>query len=226
MVKAPGSEDCQAAAAVPESHRIVSVSETISPDLATDRASSVNGKCSGMATEASASSSTTQSNATSSTSVVTTAIAVVTPTARSTTTAALNTGSKSQATISTAMKMSPCQLPPQPLHARPMHQPVHPQIHHMGPNIPIPPPGGGASAAVAASAGWQLVDSVFHFGPGFEPQPYCPKHSQGPTPGHVVYFHVNPGVSVTFQVAGNREVVRGEYTFLHALFLLNYPHPP
>lgn len=197
-----------------ETHRILKEvsEETISPNLA----SSVSWKSKTMATEAS--SSTTQANATSITAI-TTAIAVVTPTARATTSVAMTTNSKmaSQATISTTMKISPCQAqmpppaPPQPLHARPMHPPVHPQIHHIGPAIPIPPPGGGGPAAAAAApAGWQLVDSVFHFGPGFEPQPYCPKHSQGPQPGHVVYFHVNPGVSVTFQVAGNREVVRGK----------------
>ncbi|XP_059616362.1 uncharacterized protein LOC132261531 [Phlebotomus argentipes] len=200
-----------------ESHRIATLSETIEPSLATNITSSVNWKCNQATMATEASTSATQTNATSSTSAVTTAIAVVTPTARATTSVAMTTSAKmvTQATIST--KIAPCQAqmpppaPPQPLHARPMHPPVHPQIHHIGPAIPIPPPGGGAPAAAAAApAGWQLVDSVFHFGPGFEPQPYCPKHSQGPQPGHVVYFHVNPGVSVTFQVAGNREVVRGE----------------
>lgn len=59
---------------------------------------------------------------------------------------------------------------------------------------------------------WPIVDPVFHFGPGFEHQHYCPTHSQGPQPHeHVVFFHVNPGVSVTFQIAGNREVIRGKF---------------
>lgn len=58
---------------------------------------------------------------------------------------------------------------------------------------------------------WPLVDPVFHFGPGFEHQHYCPTHSQGPQPQeHVVFFHINPGVSVTFQIGGNREIIRGK----------------
>lgn len=62
---------------------------------------------------------------------------------------------------------------------------------------------------------WPIVDPVFHFGPGFEHQHYCPTHSQGPQPHeHVVFFHVNAGVSVTFQIAGNREVIRGKFHFI------------
>lgn len=58
---------------------------------------------------------------------------------------------------------------------------------------------------------WPVVDPVFHFGPGFEHQHYCPTHSQGPQPNeHVVFFHVNVGVSVTFLIGGNQEIIRGE----------------
>lgn len=59
---------------------------------------------------------------------------------------------------------------------------------------------------------WPVVDPVFHFGPGFEHQHYCPTHSQGPQPNeHVVFFHVNVGVSVTFLIGGNQEIIRGEF---------------
>lgn len=58
---------------------------------------------------------------------------------------------------------------------------------------------------------WPMVEPVFHFGPGFEHQHYCPTHSQGPQPHeYIVFFHINPGVSVTFQIGGNREVIRGK----------------
>lgn len=83
--------------------------------------------------------------------------------------------------------------------------PRHHHIHH----IPI--------ATTTTTGPWPIVEPVFHFGPGFEIQtrPYCPTHSQGPQPHeHVVFFHVNPGVSVTFQIAGNREVIRGEFLII------------
>lgn len=61
---------------------------------------------------------------------------------------------------------------------------------------------------------WPMVEPVFHFGPGFEHHHYCPAHSTGPQPHeYVVYFHINPGVSVTFQIGGNREVIRGKNLF-------------
>lgn len=61
---------------------------------------------------------------------------------------------------------------------------------------------------------WPVVDPVFHFGPGFEHQHYCPTHSQGPQPNeHVVFFHVNVGVSVTFLIGGNQEIIRGEFCY-------------
>uniref|UniRef100_A0A182Q4Z6 Uncharacterized protein n=1 Tax=Anopheles farauti TaxID=69004 RepID=A0A182Q4Z6_9DIPT len=71
-----------------------------------------------------------------------------------------------------------------------------------------------AAAAAAATthnpaAGWPMVEPVFHFGPGFEleTRPFCPTHT--PPSEHVVLFHVRPGVAVTFQIAGNRETIRG-----------------
>lgn len=76
-------------------------------------------------------------------------------------------------------------------------------LHHIHPIAPLTMPAGPGQ--------WPIVEPVFHFGPGFEHQHYCPTHSQGPQPHeHVVFFHVNAGVSVTFQIAGNREVIRGE----------------
>lgn len=68
-----------------------------------------------------------------------------------------------------------------------------------------------------------IVEPVFHFG-GFEhidisggsARLYCPTHSQGHE--HVVFFHINSGVSVTFQIGGNREVIRGE--FYHFIIIL------
>lgn len=66
---------------------------------------------------------------------------------------------------------------------------------------------------------WPIVEPVFHFGPGFEHQHYCPTHSQGPQPHeYIVFFHVNAGVSVTFQIGGNREVIRGKNGFSLFLF--------
>lgn len=82
------------------------------------------------------------------------------------------------------------------------HQPHPAHMHPIGPGCPAagPPPQ------------WPIVDPVFHFGPGFEHQHYCPTHSQGPQPHeHVVFFHVNLGVSVTFQIGGKRDIIRGMY---------------
>lgn len=76
-------------------------------------------------------------------------------------------------------------------------------LHHLHPLGPI--------AIQANPNPWPIVEPVFHFGPGFEHQNYCPTHSQGPQPHeYVVFFHVNAGVSVTFQISGNREVIRGK----------------
>lgn len=76
-------------------------------------------------------------------------------------------------------------------------------LHHLHPLGPI--------AIQANPNPWPIVEPVFHFGPGFEHQNYCPTHSQGPQPHeYVVFFHINAGVSVTFQISGNREVIRGK----------------
>lgn len=76
-------------------------------------------------------------------------------------------------------------------------------LHHLHPLGPI--------AIQANPNPWPIVEPVFHFGPGFDHQHYCPTHSSGPQPHeYVVFFHVNAGVSVTFQISGNREVIRGK----------------
>ncbi|XP_058168257.1 fibronectin type-III domain-containing protein 3A [Anopheles ziemanni] len=107
---------------------------------------------------------------------------------------------------------------------------IHHHHHHQLINgIPAATPAGqrmpanaaaAAAAAVAAAAtptapaatGWPVVEPVFHFGSGFEleTRPYCPRHT--PSLDHVVLFHVRPGVAVTFQIAGNRETIRGPVT--------------
>ncbi|KAL9708526.1 hypothetical protein quinque_012044 [Culex quinquefasciatus] len=78
--------------------------------------------------------------------------------------------------------------------------------------LPANAAAGVGHPAAPATATWPIVEPVFHFGPGFEPQtrPYCPAHSQPSE--HVVLFHVNPGVSVTFQIGNSREIIRGPVT--------------
>ncbi|XP_053662447.1 fibronectin type-III domain-containing protein 3a [Anopheles marshallii] len=108
-----------------------------------------------------------------------------------------------------------------------MHHIHHHHHHQLINGIPATagqrmPANAAAAAAVVAStathtthnpaAGWPMVEPVFHFGPGFEleTRPFCPAHT--PPSEHVVLFHVRPGVAVTFQIAGNRETIRGPVT--------------
>lgn len=151
------------------------------------------------------------------TTVTQTAIAVVAPTARGNHNINNNNNTiiNQQQMASNLKHMSVAMNVNGPPHNH-SHPPRIPHHFHHLPPFPVPPPGGGNP--------WPIVEPVFHFGPGFEPQtrPYCPTHSQGQHPSeHVVLFHVNPGVSVTFQVAGNREVVRGksEFFFLFVIVL-------
>lgn len=96
-------------------------------------------------------------------------------------------------------------LPAQPQIMSAHAQRVSHAFQHLTPFPSVPPPGGGGAPWSAT-----IVEPAFHFGPGFEPQTrhYCPTHSQPSE--HVVFFHVNPGVSVSFQVGATREIVRGE----------------
>ncbi|KAG8271060.1 hypothetical protein J6590_070387 [Homalodisca vitripennis] len=54
------------------------------------------------------------------------------------------------------------------------------------------------------STGSTPTPATFHFGPGFEPQT-SPQQ-------HVVYFHVNPGVTVSFQTGDNVQVIKESAT--------------
>ncbi|XP_055305314.1 fibronectin type-III domain-containing protein 3A-like isoform X5 [Sitodiplosis mosellana] len=86
---------------------------------------------------------------------------------------------------------------------------------HINRKMAAAPPRLALLAPIAIQANpspWPIVEPVFHFS-GFEHQHYCPTHSQGPQPHeYIVFFHVNAGVSVTFQIGSNREVIRGPVT--------------
>lgn len=163
-------------------------------------------------------------------------IAVVAPTARNTNNNNNNNNNKSahlkgnhspiKATTS-ANLVQQQQQQPQRLHP-------FPQIFH---TLPVQIPANLlASAQTQATNVWPtaIVEPAFHFGPGFEraastsimeipqnPQRpmTCPTHGSQNTQlssgnagsqEHVVFFHVSPGVSVTFQIGNSREVVRGK----------------
>lgn len=72
-------------------------------------------------------------------------------------------------------------------------------------------------SAEAARSNGATSPAKFFFGPGFEPQTQSPAGGfrAGPSPGHngseyVVLFHVNPGVTISFQMGDNFEILRGE----------------
>lgn len=174
------------------------------------------------------------------TTTSTAAIAVVAPTARSVPVSAPSPASAGTATAILSMQQggagaSTLKVAPnlQPQRIQPMHH-IHHHHHHQLINgiatvatasaagsaatiaaAPIPASAAAghtaATAAAAAAAAWPIVEPVFHFGPGFEPQtrPYCPAHTPSE---HVVLFHVSPGVSVTFQIGNSREIIRGPVT--------------
>lgn len=54
----------------------------------------------------------------------------------------------------------------------------------------------------------------FYFGPGFEPQlssgNYCAGPSNQNNSEYVVLFHVNPGVTIRFQIGDSLEILRGK----------------
>lgn len=147
------------------------------------------------------------------------AIAIVAPTARNP-----NHGANMN------NSMGPCkpnsslvpQLAPPP---RTMHVQHH--IHHIQPvqlstTALSPPPqqASGSSNSIQmsqpppqATTVWPVVEPAFHFGPGFEiHQSYCPTHSHAEQ--HIVLFHLLPGVAVSFQIAGGRKIIQGEFLFL------------
>ncbi|KAL3282641.1 hypothetical protein HHI36_005816 [Cryptolaemus montrouzieri] len=70
----------------------------------------------------------------------------------------------------------------------------------------------------------------FYFGPGFEPQISAAdgdvahdqaNGSSAKNTEYVVLFHVNPGVTISFQIGDNTEVLRGEYDILFLMKSLN-----
>ncbi|XP_055591779.1 fibronectin type-III domain-containing protein 3A-like isoform X1 [Uranotaenia lowii] len=157
-----------------------------------------------------------------STAATTAAIAVVAPTARTVQAPTPSTANGLGVRQATA---GPTTQPIQPMHHIHHHH-HHPMLNGIATVATASASAAGAAATIsaapiptnaaaaghsAAAAGWPIVDPVFHFGPGFEPQtrPYCPAH---PPSEHVVFFHVSPGVSVTFQIGNNREIIRGPVT--------------
>ncbi|XP_069690323.1 uncharacterized protein [Periplaneta americana] len=90
----------------------------------------------------------------------------------------------------------------------------HPHFHHYHHHWSYP-----ASNLASSSASSSTGTATFHFGPGFEPR-YPSGGSAGAaassstTTGgasqqHVVHFHVNPGVTVSFQMGDNVQVIKG-----------------
>jgi hypothetical protein len=81
-----------------------------------------------------------------------------------------------------------------------------------------------------------VAAATFHFGPGFELQQQISQYascgnagaavaSSGsnpccPSQQHVVHFHVNPGVTVSFQMGDNVQVIKGRerHSILKLLF--------
>lgn len=153
------------------------------------------------------------------------AIAVVAPTARTvqvSTASSANGGTAPVLSIQQAGAGASLKTPTlQAQRLQPLHH-VHHHHHHQLINgiatvatAAAPPTAAlpaNAPPTAPAGAAWPIVEPVFHFGPGFEPQtrPYCPAHPQPSE--HVVLFHVSPGVSVTFQIGNNREIIRGPVT--------------
>ncbi|KAK9701242.1 hypothetical protein QE152_g30734 [Popillia japonica] len=73
--------------------------------------------------------------------------------------------------------------------------------------------GGGASSSSPSPAS-------FYIGPGFQPQSqiqgsYGAGPSQTHGSEHIVYFHVNPGVTINFQIGDNMQVLRGKPSTCH-----------
>jgi hypothetical protein len=109
-----------------------------------------------------------------------------------------------------------------------LHHSPHQYFHHYHHHWSYPASNLASSSVVggsAASAGTSVAAATFHFGPGFEPQQQISRYtsgsnvgtaagSSGSSPGcasqqHVVHFHVNPGVTVSFQMGDNVQVIKG-----------------
>lgn len=155
------------------------------------------------------------------TSVGTPMIAVVAPTTRQTNTTNSHINGNTCSPVKAPQTLNVVQ---QGIHAPVQH------IYHQLTAYPVQIPANLLGATTATA--WPMVEPAFHFGPGFEPAPHTimeitnqrtchNKNTQSQQPSastssnsgsseHVVFFHVSPGVSVTFQISGNREVVRGK----------------
>lgn len=69
----------------------------------------------------------------------------------------------------------------------------------------------------------------FYFGPGFEPQissNYCPGPSQNQNSEYVVLFHVNPGVTIRFQMGDSLEILQGKnnksFTSIRFIYFIEF----
>lgn len=109
-----------------------------------------------------------------------------------------------------------------------LHHSPHQYFHHYHHHWSYPASNLSSSSVVGGSpspAGTSVTAATFHFGPGFEPQQQISRYpsgsnagaaaaSSGSNPGcpsqqHVVHFHVNPGVTVSFQMGDNVQVIKG-----------------
>lgn len=109
-----------------------------------------------------------------------------------------------------------------------LHHSPHQYFHHYHHHWSYPASNLASSSVVGGApspAGSNVTAATFHFGPGFEPQQQISRYpsgsnagstaaSSGSNPGcpsqqHVVHFHVNPGVTVSFQMGDNVQVIKG-----------------
>lgn len=98
------------------------------------------------------------------------------------------------------------------------HHVTFPHYTHFHHHCTYPTDNGDASTTNGAT-----TPAKFYFGPGFEPQQqipggggFGPGPSQSQSGEYVVFFHVNPGVTISLQIGDNLEVLRGK--FLQVLF--------
>lgn len=131
---------------------------------------------------------------------------LTTTTVTTTTTATAN----GTATTATPQQFTNSRKPPRNPHFHPhtfYHFPAYYHHHCSYPAEGVETNGGGGAGGGSAPA-------KFYFGPGFEPQQqgggrYGAGPSQSQNNEHVVFFHVNPGVTISFQFGDNMEVLRG-----------------
>lgn len=117
-------------------------------------------------------------------------------------------------------KPSPADLHPHSLAHKPHrhhHHQNHPHIHAHFTHFPYyyhysyPTESADATRSNGATS-----PAKFFFGPGFEPQTQPPNNIRaGPSQAqngseYVVLFHVNPGVTISFQMGDTFEILRGK----------------